>query len=161
MRIELMKHIAKWAVVAMVALVLAGCGNAFHNGTQMNLTSVTVKGLPSSPYAPGTQLYFDLCLNQSADLWVHSNNFAYVDAPKFLGTVDASGTFTVTFSPAMVVTSATIKFLLIDNPPNWNVLKVDKKHSGKSGGDVVLDNPWSTTALVGTVKGDDVNWNFE
>lgn len=161
MRIEQMKHIAKWGVILALVLGLTACGNAFHNGTEMKLTSVTVKGLPASPYAAGKQLYFDLCTNQSADLWVHSNSFSAPDASTYLGTVDASGTFTVTFSPALTITTATLKFLIIDNPANWNVVKIDKKHSGKSGGDVVLDNPWSTTALVGTVKGDDVNWNFE
>lgn len=160
MRIQLMKHLTTWGVVALLSLVLSGCGNAFHNGTEMKLTSVTVKGLPSSPYSTGTQMYFDVCLDQSADIWVHTN-FAAAGNEKYLGTVSADGTLTYSFSPALVVTTATLKFLLIDPAKNWNVVKIDKKHSGKSGGDVVLDNPWSTTTLVGTVKGDDVTWNFE
>jgi hypothetical protein len=59
----------------------------------------------------------------------------------------------------LVVTSGQLQFLLIDPTMNWNTLKVDKKVSGKSGGDVYLDNTWATdVTIAGTVSGDDVNW---
>ena len=57
--------------------------------------------------------------------------------------VDANGDWTMTFSPPLVVTTAQLTFLLVDSGKNWDTYKVDKKHSGKSGGDVIIDNSYN------------------
>ena len=54
---------------------------------------------------------------------------------------------------------------MIDSGKNWDTYKIDKKHSGKSCGDVVLDNTWAGAAnpasFIGVVNGDNVEWTVE
>jgi hypothetical protein len=79
--------------------------------------------------------------------------------------VAADGSLTYTFSPPIIITDPILKFLLIDPGTNWSSMKIDKKVSGKSGGDVILDNNWGGSAnpvtVTGTVSGDDVTWAIQ
>jgi len=150
-------------LLALVALI-AGCGNALHNGTEMDVSSVVVTGLPTATYPPGTAMVFSYCMNVSSDLWVHSTTTDFTNA-KYTASVAANGSLTYTFSPPVIITDPILKFLLIDPGTNWSSMKIDKKVGGKNGGDVILDNNWGGVAnpvtVKGVVSGDNVTWTIE
>ena len=161
-----MKHTWKLVtVVLLVGLVASGCTHALHNGTEMLITKVKLVGLPSAPYSTGTKMVFDYCIDITADYWVHSAGNADFTNAKFIGTAAANGTMTFTFTTPLSIQTPQLKFLLINPGKDWGTMKIDKKHSGKSGGDVIIDNKWSGSTqlltLTGTVSGDDVNWVLE
>ena len=146
-------------LVLMIALTMTGCTSAFHNGTQMTVSSIQVTGLPSGVYAAGQRMAFSF--NDGNGNWIHGTP-ALLSDPKWSALVAADGSWTLNFSPNLVVTSGQLQFLLIDPTTNWNTLKVDKKVSGKSGGDVYLDNTWgSGVVITGVVVGDDVTWSIQ
>jgi len=156
-------------LVALVVLV-SGCTSALHNGTVMKITQVKLTGLPTDPYAPGTKLVFDFCIDWTADKWVHSTPSYLTDSStanpysNLVAAVASDGSWTVNISPPLQITSGQLKFLIVDwgnVTPSWNTMKIDKKVSGKSGGDVILDNPWSTTTVQGVVSGDSVTWTYQ
>lgn len=149
-------------LVLVVGLMVSGCSNVFHNGTQMSIATVKVTGLPTNPYTPGQVMIFSYNVNGTGN-WVHDNKAskpftdAYWQAP-----VAADGSWTLTFSPPLEVLSGQVQFLLIDPGKNWNNLKVDHKISGKSGGDVYLDSTWApNSTITGTVSGDSVSWTIQ
>lgn len=151
-----MKNIVRGGLLALLLGALMGCGNAFHNGTQMNLSSVSVTGLPASIYS-GTEMVFSY---DTGGGWIHDKPALFTSG-EYSAVVDANGDWTVTFSPPLVVTTAQLTFLLVDAGKNWDTYKVDKKHSGKSGGDVIIDNPWTSASIKGVVNGDTVDWTVE
>jgi len=148
-------------LAALAGVLLTGCTHAFHNGTEMALGTVTVTGLPTNPYAPGQVLVFSYNTGSS---WIHDDAALFADS-KYRATVASDGSVTFTFSPALTITTATLTFLLIDPSKGWDVYQIDKKHSGKKGGDASVDNLWTGAStpqtLVGTVSGDDVTWAFQ
>lgn len=147
------------ALFLVLSLVLSGCTHALHNGTQMTITKVRVTGLPTGVYAAGQRMAFSF--NDGNGNWIHSIPSQLSD-PKWSALVDASGNWELDFSPALVFTAGQLQFLLIDPTQNWNTLKIDKKVSGKSGGDVILDNPWiPNVSVIGVVNGDDVTWSIQ
>lgn len=156
-----MRNLGK-AAVLVLALVLTGCTHAFHNGTEMAISKIEVKGLPST--YKGVEMVFSFEGGGGNGKWVHDVPSLF-DGDTYKATVAADGTWTKTLSPVVIHNLATLKFIMIDKAKNWDTYQVDKKHSGKKGGDVVLDNLWTGAAspktLVGTVKGDDVDWAFE
>jgi hypothetical protein len=147
-------------LVLLIGLVLSGCTSAFHNGQQMQVGAIKLTGLPSGVYAAGQKMAFSY--NDGNGNWIHGTP-ALLSDPRWSADVAADGSWTLNFSPALVITTAQLQFLLIDPTMNWNTLKIDKKVSGKSGGDVYLDNKWDsrTWTLTGKVSGDDVTWDFE
>ena len=162
-----MKNTLKLGVL-LLALLLSGCTSALHNGTVMNITQVKITGLPTNPYTPGLRLIFDYCIDFTGDKWVHSVPANLTDNTKpayaYSAPVAADGSWTVNLSPPLQITSGQLKFLVVDwgnVTPSWNTIKIDKKVSGKSGGDVILDNPWATTTVVGVVAGDNVTWSYK
>jgi hypothetical protein len=160
---EQMKNSMRLGVfVLLVGLVLGGCTSAFHNGTQMTVAKVMVTGLPAGVYPAGQQLVFSF--NDGNGNWIHDIDTVgtKIVAPDYTAAVAADGSWTLTLSTPLVVATGQIQFLLIDPTKNWNALKVDKKVSGKSGGDVYLDNTWGkNVSIVGKVSGDDVTWDIE
>lgn len=151
-----MKSILRGGFLILLAVALSGCGNAFHNGTEMTLSGISVTGLPSSIYG-GTEMILSY---DTGGGWIHDKP-ALFDSGTYSGTVDANGDWSVTFSPPLTITTSTVTFLLIDAGKNWGTYKIDKKHSGKSGGDVILDNPWAPASITGVVDGENVNWTIE
>ncbi len=159
-----MKHTTVFAVLILaLAAVLSGCGSVLHNGTEMAIEQVKVTGLPASPYATGTILVFSY--KQANGVWIHDDPVAKTDV-RYRASVAADGSVTFSFggTPLTIVTP-TLTFLIIDTLPNWATFKIDLKHSGKSGGDVSLDNTWAGAAsperVLGVVSGDAVDWDYE
>jgi hypothetical protein len=155
-----MKYLVRWGWLILLITALIGCGHVFHNGTEMAVSSVEVSGLPVS-------LYKDVTMVFSYDTgggWIHDIPTEF-NSGNYSAKVDANGNWKVTFSSPLIVKTASLTFLLIDKDKNWNTYKVDKKHSGKSGGDVMLDNTWAGAAnpvqIKGVVNGDDVEWTLE
>ncbi len=147
-------------LVLFVSLLLAGCTSAFHNGTEMAIGSVKVTGLPANPYA-NQVMVFSYNLGSQ---WIHDNATLFADT-KYRATTTADGSLTFTFTPPLEITTPTLTFLLINPDKGWDTFQVDKKHSGKKGGDASLDNQWTGASnpltIVGQVSGDDVAWTFE
>lgn len=167
-----MKHTYKLGMSLLgllAALVLASCGSILHNGTEMDISSVTLGSLPPDVYPVGQTLIFDFCYSVSSDTWVHNGMPAELTNPSsiYASTVQADGSITWNFSTPLIVKDSVLKFLIVDNknPPSWNTMKIDKKVSGKSGGDVIFDNAWCGVAdpvtVTGVVSGDDVNWTLQ
>ncbi len=151
-----MKNILRGGILILLVAALSGCGSAFHNGTEMRLSSISVKGLPANIYS-GKEMVFSY---NTGGGWIHDKPALFTSGD-YGAVVDSNGDWIVTFSPPLVVTTSTVTFLLIDTGKNWDTYKVDKKHSGKSGGDVILDNPWAPATIVGVVNGDNVEWTVE
>lgn len=155
-----MKYMIRGGFLILLLAALSGCGSAFHNGTEMAVSSVTITGLPTGIYA-GREMVFSY---NTGGGWIHDKPAEFTSG-KFAGTVTATGDWTLTFNPPLQVVTATVDFLLIDSGKNWDTYKIDKKHSGKSGGDVVLDNTWAgaanPAAFKGVVNGDNVEWTVE
>lgn len=152
------------AACLLLLLSTTGCTNVLHNGTQMVVQSVTVTGLPSNPFAPGTQLAFSYNINNT-NVWVH-DTVANLTNSQWMSTVAANGSWTHTFTTPLVITSSQLTFLLIDPTQNWSVYQVDNRIiSGTSYNNVVLNNTWggssSPVSIVGTVKGNDVTWTIQ
>ena len=161
-RTERMKNMGKLAALLLaLGLLATSCGNVFHNGTEMAISKIKVVGLPST--YNGVDLVFSFEGGGGGGKWVHDVPSIF-NASTYKATV-SNGTWTKTLSPVLVHSGATLRFILVDKDKNWDTYQVDKKHSGKKGGDVILDNQWtgsgSPLTLVGTVKGDDVDWAFE
>lgn len=157
-----MKNLMKLGVLVLLGLLAAGCTNAFHNGTQMTVGSVKVTGLPANPYAPGQQMVFSYNMGS---YWVHDKP-ALLSDTKYIASVAADGSLTYTFNPPLVITTPTLTFLLINAGATqlWGTFQVDKKHSGKKGGDASLENLWSgatSQTILGKVSGDDVTWSYQ
>ena len=154
------KFILSGGFFILLLATLISCGNTFHNGTEMTVSKISVTGLPASIYA-GRSMVFSY---DTGGGWIHDKP-ALFDSGTYSSVVTESGDWTVTFSPPLVVTTASISFLLIDSGKNWDTYKIDKKHSGKGGGDVVIDNTWggliSPTSFNGVVNGDNVVWTIE
>ncbi len=148
----------KGAFALLMALALTGCGSAFHNGTEMTISSVKITGLPANPYAPGQNMVFSYNMGSK---WVHDDATLF-DGGTYTASVAADGSLTYNFSPALVITTPTLTFLMIDPAKGWNTYQIDKKHSGKKGGDGSVENLWSAgLTLTGKVSGDDVTWTLE
>lgn len=156
-----MKNLGK-AAVLVLALILTGCGHAFHNGSEMAISKIEITGLPST--YTGVDLVFSFEGGGGNGKWVHDNPTLFA-SDTYKATVAADGTWTKTLSPVLIHTGATLRFLLVDEGPNWDIYQLDKGHSGRKAGDVILDNTWtgagSPKTLVGRVKGIDVDWAFE
>jgi hypothetical protein len=158
-----MKHRASINIALLVgAFLLASCGNALHNGTEMGISTVTLTGLPA--IYEGKVMVFSY---DDGSQWVHDDTDpgGRWEDPYYHATV-AGGNLTFTFAPPLEITTPVLKFLLIDYPgKNWDSIKIDKKHSGMSGGDVELDSTWggigSPEDILGVVIGDDVEWQFQ
>jgi hypothetical protein len=148
------------ALAILAALAFAGCGSALHNGTEMDVTSVMVTGLPANPYAVGQVMVFSYNKGTS---WVHDDATEFASA-RFRAAVSATGTLTYSFSPPLQITTPTLVFLLIDPNKGWNTFQLDKKHSGGKGGDATLDSTWggaiNPVTITGTVSGDSVTWAY-
>ncbi len=158
-----MKHTTVYAVLLVAAIaVLSGCGSALHNGTEMAIERVTLTGLPSAVYAEGQEMVFSY--NMGDDGWIHDDATLFA-MPKYRASVAADGSLVFNFGTPIEIVTPTLKFLLIDPAKTWATLKIDLKHSGKSGGDVELDNTWAGAAaperILGVVSGDDVAWDYE
>ncbi|MBN2658628.1 MAG: hypothetical protein JXR86_16350 [Spirochaetales bacterium] len=156
-----MKNIIQLLFVTLTAvLFLSGCGSVLHNGTVMALEEVTITGLPANPYGEGQTMVFSY---NKGNEWIHDTDD--LDNPVYQADVTADGSLTFTFAPPLEITTATLTFLLIDPDLTWASLKIDKKHSGLSGGDIELENSWgglaSPETIVGTVDGDDVEWEYQ
>ena len=156
-----MKNTMKIGVMlVLVGVLLAGCSNVFHNGTEMTVTQVKVTGVPANPYTSTVKMVFSY---DTGSGWIHdAANKAKFDSAMYQASRAADGILTYTFSPALVITTPTLKFLLIDTATGWGTFQLDKKHSGKKGGDATLDNNWSAgQKILGVVSGDDVTWSYE
>ncbi|MBN1242726.1 MAG: hypothetical protein JXA15_08470 [Spirochaetales bacterium] len=160
-----MKHTTIFAALLLVAVaVLSGCGSVLHNGTEMAIERVTLTGLPSAVYAEGQEMVFSYNMGDAG--WIHDDaNAALFAMPKYRASVAADGSLVFNFGSPIEIVTPTLTFLLIDPDKTWATLKIDLKHSGKSGGDVVLDNTWAGAAaperVLGVVSGDDVAWDYE
>lgn len=156
-----MKHTTFFAALLLVA-VLAGCGSALHNGTEMAVERVTLTGLPSAVYAEGQVMVFSYNMGDSG--WIHDDATLFA-MPKYRGTVAADGSLVINFGTPIQIVTPVLEFLLIDPAKTWATLKIDLKHSGKNGGNVTLDNTWAGAAsperILGVVSGDDVDWDYE
>lgn len=161
-----MKNIIKITVLLLVTLSLfVSCGNDLHNGTQMNVTSVTVTGLPTNTYTDGAAYVFSFKMNDGN--WVH-DTASWSDAKYRANVVvqDGTGSLTFTFGGSpIVITGPQLQFLIIDYPgKTWDSCKITDKIEGKSGNDVKLDNTWTGAAnpvtVTGVVSGVDVEWTI-
>lgn len=158
-----MKNMGKLATLVLaLGLLATSCGNVFHNGTEMAISQIKIVGLPST-YS-GVDMVFSFEGGGGNGKWVHDVPTLF-DGNTYKATVGADGSWTKVLGSVLIHSSATLKFILVDEGKNWDTFQIDKKHSGRKGGDVILDNTWtgagSPKVLVGTVKGEDVNWTFE
>jgi hypothetical protein len=158
-----MKHTTFIATLLLAAVaVLSGCGSVLHNGTEMAVERITLTGLPSAVYAEGQEMVFSF--KQTDGVWIHDDATAFALA-KYRASVAADGSLVYNFGTPLQIVTPTLSFLLIDPSKTWATLKIDTKHSGKSGGDVVLDNTWAGAAspvrILGVVSGDAVDWDYE
>ena len=155
--------LAGWATLLLTLGLLTSCDHVLHNGTSMAISQVKLIGLPSSPYAAGTSMVFSY---NTGNGWIHDQDSTFTDA-KYSAKVLADGSWTLNFSPALLLTASQLQYLLIDAGKNWNTMKITKKISGQSGvgDDGLMDNLWSgasaPTSLVGTVRGSDVTWVWQ
>jgi hypothetical protein len=142
-------------------LLFTSCGNFLHNGTEMAITEVSITGLPA--VYDGKTMVFSY---NDGSQWIHDDTDpgGRWEDPYYQATV-AGGVLTFNFTPPLEITTPDLTYLIIDTGKNWDNLKIDKKHSGKSGGDVVLESTWggigSPETIVGSVSGDDVNWDYQ
>lgn len=124
------------------------------------ISQVSLSGLPSTPYTPGTTMIFSYQIVEGWGGWVHDDLSTFNDA-RYAATVQADGSLTFTFSPPLAVSTPSLQFLLIDSGKNWETLKIDRKHSGFSGGDGILTPEVGTKSVVGVVNGDLVDWSLQ
>ncbi|QEN03979.1 hypothetical protein EW093_04440 [Thiospirochaeta perfilievii] len=156
------KKIKLAALLALVVFTLMGCDNALHNGTEMAISKVTVTGLPSDTYPEGKEMVFSYNRSSTDDDWIHDDDL-FTD-PYYSGTVNAEGTLTFNFSPALELTTPKLVFLIIDPDKTW-AIKIASNHSLDGGSNVELDNTWAGALnpeeVEGVVDGDSVNWDYK
>lgn len=156
-----MKFIIRGSFLLLLLGALISCGNVLHNGTEMYLKSIEVTGLPTSIYN-GTKMVFSY---DTGGGWIH-DKYSEFESGKYSATVDANGRWFLEFDGlGEKITTASVTFLIVDQGKNWDTTKIDKKHSGKGGGDVILDNTWggagAPAKFKGVVNGDNVEWTVE
>ncbi len=150
------------ALFALVILTLSSCGNALHNGTEMVVSKVTLTGLPTDPYTEGLEMLFSYDLGN--DVWLHGDEVLREET-QYRGTVTADGSIIFTFSPALIILTPTLDFLIREYPnfDDWSK-KVSGKIKDMQYANVIFDNTWAGSTVIyeieGVVTGDDVAWEI-
>ncbi|WP_304224801.1 hypothetical protein [Gracilinema caldarium] len=155
-----MKKILYVLAAAVALFAIAGCSTGMHDGTQMNVTTVTITGLDS--YTGYTYEGKTLVINGPFNGWSAWTTAACPSAVVSNG----SATFTIN----EIISDPQFEFLIAPRTPestgdydcDW-AYKIGVKVNGDN---VKMDNKWTGPVTEQKIKGTmsangDISWDYE